>query len=246
MADLAKLAALAHAYRGAVPSLTRTCTASVAVSMPASMNLVSPPLVQLKVRPGKTTQKFVLENWYLRSAVTPPSTVNPLLAVGRWIPPPHTPLSSSHSYSLPGGSSSWGVWWDSPIPRPLDSTPSLASTVVYKIQDPHGNLLCYRVDVAKSVFALASPPTVSFCDLIVDLWLWVDESGNVKPQEVTLEDLDEFAAAREGGTISEGDAKEVERVVSDILFTPERIIEATEKALERAVKGKLKITDTIN
>ncbi len=87
---------------------------------------------------------------------------------------------------------------------------------------------------------------MSFCDLIVDLWLWVDESGNVKPQEVTLEDLDEFAAAREGGTISEGDAKEVERVVSDILFTPERIIEATEKALERAVKGKLKITDTIN
>ncbi|CAM9966341.1 unnamed protein product, partial [Ectocarpus fasciculatus] len=132
-------------------------------------------LLEVKHRIGKSSQRFMLEDWHH----------SPSMVVGRWVSVP----DGKNKYS-PAGAYSWGVWWKD------------GNIGAYRIHDPFGNPLAYRIDVVKDVLISENNKIkqLDFSDLIVDLWLWSEDSQTIS--DITTEDLDELDGCREANEIS--------------------------------------------
>ena len=168
-----------------------------------------PLITEVKFRVQKPTVQFALENWYHTKDS----------CVGRWVE------SSEGSYYAPAGAYSWGVWWKN------------QKFGVYRIHDPFGNLMAYRIDVIKNVnlYNKGEAAFIEFNDLVADLWLWPDANGTIHDRETTVEDLDELDVLRDAGHVSLEDCAAIERVVSEVLFEPLPIVRLVDNAISAAI-----------
>lgn len=167
-------------------------------------------LEEVKHRIGKSTQKFFIENWKHTDNV----------CVGRYVPEEDT------AYGSLKGSYSWGVWWKD------------ADIGVYRIHDPYGNLVTYRIDILDNVILRKedSLDIIEFRDLIVDCWMWPDDHGNISAGNTTIDDLDELDDARSKGLISIAECDNISSIVFDVLSDPLKHINLVDNAILDAVK----------
>lgn len=172
----------------------------------------APALLETKHRIGKKSQTFNLENW-LHS---------PDLAVGRWV------AVESKDYASPVGAYSWGVWWKN------------KNIGAYRIHDPHGNLMAYRLDVLKDVVISSHEEecSLTFSDLVVDMWMWPDHENSAGSSlEMIVEDLDELDTLRDNKIISVEDCLKINDEINAVLSAPEAVAHAIDSAIEKAVSS---------
>mmetsp|Transcript_11415 Transcript_11415/g.18581 ORF Transcript_11415/g.18581 Transcript_11415/m.18581 type:complete len:223 (+) Transcript_11415:152-820(+) len=179
------------------------------------------PLIEIKHRIGKSTQKFELQNWYTR----------PGSCVGRYV---------SNGYGSPAGAYSWGIW----VNGHKGGTGALQNIGAYRMHDSHGNLLAYRLDILKDVVidcegvaASDIENRIEFSDLVVDCWLWADEQGAVSPQgrDVTVEDQEELLRLQEAGVLGPADVAVVHDTLSRLLAAPQMVSAAIDDMIAEAV-----------
>jgi hypothetical protein len=186
-------------------------TAQVIASSLVRAVQCKPLLMEWKCCFNQKPQPFPLENWVHSET----------LCVGRWLP------SEENNYNMPLGSFSWGVWWkDEPVGA-------------YRLHDPYGNLIAYRLDVLKDVrmMKIDSNDLIQFSDLVVDLWLWPNEEGQVSPADVQVEDLEELEALKKAGSISLEDSKVIDRVVKDVKDHPQRVVDLVDRSILTAIRN---------
>lgn len=181
-------------------------------------------LLEIKQTFQKKKKQFQLENWFLSNNI----------CVGRYL------ANKNDNYSMKYGSYSWGVWFKH------------TNYGTYRIHDSYGNLLAYRFDVLKDIQIIPSNDNenhdnnhdnnihkqdiIQFFDLIVDLWVWPDENGNINPLETTLEDLEELSELQDKGIVNEDDSKIIEKTVSELLFDPLKYTKLVDDAIDQAIK----------
>ena len=196
------------------------------------------PLDEIKHRIGKSSQLFPLENW----------VHNDQMCVGRWVG-----QSSGIGSKTPAGAYSWGIWWKS------------CNLGAYRIHDPYGNLLAYRLDVLKdvrirkNVSPAATPAAataglpggtilhrggkvdlVEFCDLVVDIWIWPDEAGMIGDGDITVEDLDEFDEMQRKGVLSTADSLLINTAIHGVLEDPSIIVQDINATVDLAITHNAK------
>ena len=171
----------------------------------------APPLLEVKHRIGKSSQRFMLEDWHH----------SPSMVVGRWI----SVSDGKNNYS-PAGAYSWGVWWKD------------SNIGAYRIHDPFGNPLAYRIDVLKDVVISETNnlKQLDFSDLIVDLWLWSEDGQHII--DVTIEDLDELEACKTARVVSAEDCGVVNSTVDAILSDPSKVVQLVNFAIDSAVESR--------
>jgi hypothetical protein len=178
-----------------------------------------PPLIEIKNSFNSKEKSFQLENWFHSTE----------LCVGRWLP-----SSTSHSYQMPIGSYSWGVWRKD------------LNVGVYRIHDRYGNLIAYRVDILRDVemrkkkafsSSSLSSDSIQFFDLVVDLWLWPNDEGKVTEKEqVAVEDLDELSELKACGLVSDGDSQLIDETLCAVRSHPQRYVDLVDESIQRAVE----------
>lgn len=173
------------------------------------------PLIEIKHRIGKSTQRFNLENWHH----------SPDLVVGRWV------AAVTQTYTSPAGAYSWGVWWKN------------ENIGAYRVHDPFGNLMAYRLDILKDVTIAKTDNEcqLEFTDLIVDVWMWPhhrDEKRTIGSGDVSVEDLGELDASRESGHVSMEDCYCVNNTLDRLLTDPNAMVMSIDSAIEAAVRLK--------
>ena len=182
-------------------------TAQILSSISLRSVNITPLLVETKHRIEKKDQNFELENWLH----------TPDLVVGRWV--------SKGGNESPVGAYSWGVWWKN------------KNIGVYRIHDPHGNLMAYRLDVLKNVIITTQDKKiyrVEFSDLVVDMWLWPPDIDN-SVVEVTIEDLFERFCLRKEGKISNEECLMIDNEIESVVKDPKSVINSIDDAINTAI-----------
>lgn len=157
---------------------------------------------EVKEKLGGAVQRFPLERW-LRSRD---------LFVGRWVAAP------DNDFGAPAGVTSWGVWWRA---RPYGA---------YRIHDPEGRLLLYRLDAVDRV--RIGTEGVQYRDLLLDA-LIRPRDGRV---DVRLDDEDEVEEAVASGLLDAHAARRVRWTRELFLRRPEAITRRVDAAITLAVE----------
>jgi hypothetical protein len=175
------------------------------------------PLTEVKHRIGKSSQRFNIENWNHTSE----------LCVGRYV------AAEDTEYGSLKGSFSWGVWWKH------------HNVGAYRIHDRFGNLLVYRFDILKHVKLWSNEDNdmIEFQDMIVDLWMWPDENGQIDREETSVDDLDELDTARESGAVTIAECENIATVTSDLLWNPDKYSKMVDNAIDDAMKRAVGLAD---
>lgn len=177
-------------------------------------------LVEIKNRIGKSTQRFNLENWL--------HTAGGGVCVGRWR------ATGGASPAAPIGAYSWGVWWED------------AGVGAYRIHDPFGNLMAYRLDVVKDtkIYKNQNDSVLEFTDLVIDMWIWPEGESDLSvskaPEEsITVEDLDELSQLFAAGAVSQEDHNYAKSVMNDVIKCPDLYISGIDLMIETAIAKNL-------
>jgi hypothetical protein len=172
-------------------------------------------LIEIKNTLNHKQKSFQLENWHHSKE----------LCVGRWLP------SISESYQMPIGSYSWGVWRKQ------------LNIGAYRIHDHHGNLVAYRIDILKDVVMNKSTSNdiIQFSDLVVDLWLWPNDKGEVTQSDVFVEDIEQLIELKACGLVSDCDSQLIDEVLCDVKSHPQRYVDLVDASIQEAVGGVEKL-----
>ena len=167
------------------------------------------PLVETKHRIMKSTQRFNIENWIH----------TPEMCVGRFV------AAEDTVYGSLKGSFSWGVWWKD------------ENIGAYRIHDPFGNLITYRLDILRDVkmTSASDHDIIEFSDMIVDCWIWPDSDGAIDKKDITVDDLDELKSAREAGKVRVQDYIMINNVTWDVLSHPQKYVTMIDVAIAEAI-----------
>jgi hypothetical protein len=176
-----------------------------------------PPLLEVKHKIGRSPQSFALEEWGFFATGPAASQA----CVGRYV------IESGNPYGAAGGSYSWGVWWPS------------QSYGAYRLHDPFGNRLAYRLDLLSRVALSVHPDhkQVEFHDLVIDVWLFPQPNSQqlaAPVDDIIVEDLDEFQSCREQGLLSDPLCLQANAALSDILENPHSVLQRIDTTIDRA------------
>eukprot|EP00602_Paraphysomonas_sp_CaronLab_P007833 CAMPEP_0185032954 /NCGR_PEP_ID=MMETSP1103-20130426/21519_1 /TAXON_ID=36769 /ORGANISM="Paraphysomonas bandaiensis, Strain Caron Lab Isolate" /LENGTH=92 /DNA_ID=CAMNT_0027569055 /DNA_START=336 /DNA_END=614 /DNA_ORIENTATION=+ len=82
-------------------------------------------------------------------------------------------------------------------------------------------------------------PAIEFSDLVVDMWLFPDDTGRVDPRDVVVEDEDEAKQLHRDGVLSAEEMDIIGSTVNYVLKRPQETVRAIDSAIDTAVASAM-------